>query len=177
MINTNISVTTKELFDARFQLFRCKKCLANKFTKILSKKLDSDISIDDENMILWQGKDEIQTRLRIYLSNEKTFALGFYIEILIYRRLSDSKKSCFGSIAISNDYRCRLFVKGDDNEYDINNITKLLNIYCKFINNKDDILEKLLKVDLKYYDNYFAVAKNLDELEISNCQNNDESEI
>lgn len=176
MISVNES-TVKELSDVISQLSHCKKCLANKFTKILSKELNSDISIDNENMILWQGKDEIQTGLRIYLSNEKTFTLGFYIEILMYRRLSDSKKSCFGSIAIGNDSRCRLFVRGDDNEHDINNITKLLNIYCKFINNKDDILEKLLKLDLEYYDNYFAAAKDLDELEIRNCQNNDKSVI
>ena len=90
----------------------------------------------------------------------------------MHRRIEDPKKSSFSNISITNEHRHSLFIGENESECNIINITKLLNIYNKFINNKDDILKQLLEIDLKYYDDYFTAVKNLDLLEVEKLQNN-----
>lgn len=167
---------SQEFFDARAQLKHCHKGLIAILDETLRKALNPNVFIDSANVKLWQGRDEIQMGLRIYLTDVEAIDLGYYIDMLMHRRIEDPKKSSFSSISISNEHRRNLFIRENEPECNIINITKLLNIYSKFINNKDDILKQLLEVDLKYYDNYFAAAKVLDELEIRKFQNDNNIE-
>lgn len=162
---------SQEFFDARAQLQKCSKDLIFILDETLRKALNPNVFVDSANVRLWKGNDEIQMGLRIYLTDEEAIDLGYYIDMLMHRRIEDPKKSSFSSISISNDRRGHLFIRENEPECNIINITKLLNIYSKFINNKDDILKQLLEIDLKYYKDYFDAVKVLDELEIRKSQN------
>lgn len=171
-MNSAVRYIDSEILDAKAQITQRKKCLIDILTETLKKALNPNIFIDQANALFRQSKGEIQTGLKIYLTDETAIDLGYCIEIMMHLRIEDSKKSFFSNISIANEHRHGLFIGKNDPECHIINITKLLNMYSKFINNKDDILKQLLEVDLKYYDDYFAAVKNLDLLEIANLQNN-----
>ena len=164
-MNSDVRYIDPEILEAKAQIAQREKCLIDILTETLKKSLNP-------NVLLWQGRDEIQTGLKIYLTDDAAIDLGYCIEILMHRRIEDPKKSSFSSISIANEHRRRLFIGENEPECNIINITKLLNVYSKFINNKDDILKQLLEIDLKYYDDYFTAVKNLDLLEVEKLQNN-----
>ena len=171
-MNSDVRYIDPEILEAKAQIVQREKCLIDILTEILKKSLNPNIFIDRANVLLWQGRDEIQTGLKIYLTDDAAIDLGYCIEILMHRRIGDSKKSSFSNISITNEHRHSLFIGENEPECNIINITKLLNIYNKFINDRDDILKQLLEVDLKYYDDYFTAVKNLDLLEVEKLQNN-----
>ena len=171
-MNSDVRYIDSEILAAKAQIAQREKCLIDILTETLKKSLNPNIFIDRANVLLWRGRDAIQTGLKIYLTDDAAIDLGYCIEILMHRRIEDPKKSSFSSISIANEHRRRLFIGENEPECNIINITKLLNMYSKFINNKDDILKQLLEIDLKYYDEYFAAVKNLDLLEAEKLQNN-----
>ena len=171
-MNSAVRYIDSEILEAKAQMAQREKCLIDILTETLKKALNPNIFIDQTNVLLAQGRDEIQTGLKIYLTDETAIDLGYCIEILMHRRMEDPKKSSFSNISITNEHRHSLFIGENEPECNIINITKLLNIYNKFINDRDDILKQLLEVDLKYYDDYFTAVKNLDLLEVEKLQNN-----
>lgn len=171
-MNSAVRYIDSEILEAKAQIAQHEKHLIDILTETLKKSLNPNIFIDRANVLLVQGRDEIQTGLKIYLTDDAAIDLGYCIEILMRRRIEDSKKSSFSNISITNEHRHSLFIGENEPECNIINITKLLNIYNKFINNKDDILKQLLEIDLKYYDDYFTAVKNLDLLEVEKLQNN-----
>ena len=171
-MNSAVRYIDSEILEAKAQIAQREKCLIDILTETLKKALNPNIFIDQTNVLLVQGRDEIQTRLKIYLTDETAIDLGYCIEIMMHRRIEDPKKSSFSNISITNEHRHSLFIGENEPECNIINITKLLNIYNKFINDRDDILKQLLEVDLKYYDDYFTAVKNLDLLEVEKLQNN-----
>lgn len=171
-MNSAVRYIDSEILEAKAQIAQREKRLIDILTETLKKALNPNIFIDQTNVLLAQGRDEIQTGLKIYLTDETAIDLGYCIEIMMHRRIEDPKKSSFSNISITNEHRHSLFIGENEPECNIINITKLLNIYNKFINDRDDILKQLLEVDLKYYDDYFAAVKNLDLLEVEKLQNN-----
>lgn len=171
-MNSAVRYIDSEILEAKAQIAQREKRLIDILTETLKKALNPNIFIDQTNVLLVQGRDEIQTGLKIYLTNETAIDLGYCIEILMHRRMEDPKKSSFSNISITNEHRHSLFIGENEPECNIINITKLLNIYSKFINDRADILKQLLEVDLKYYDDYFVAVKNLDLLEVEKLQNN-----
>ena len=171
-MNSAVRYIDSEILEAKAQIAQREKCLIDILTETLKKALNPNIFIDQTNVLLVQGRDEIQTGLKIYLTDDAAIDLGYCIEIMMHRRIEDPKKSSFSNISITNEHRHSLFIGENEPECNIINITKLLNIYNKFINDRDDILKQLLEVDLKYYDDYFTAVKNLDLLEVEKLQNN-----
>lgn len=171
-MNSDVRYIDPEILEAKVQIAQREKRLIDILTETLKKALNPNIFIDQTNVLLVQGRDEIQTGLKIYLTDETAIDLGYCIEIMMHRRIEDPKKSSFSNISITNEHRHSLFIGENEPECNIINITKLLNIYNKFINNKDDILKQLLEIDLKYYNDYFVAVKNLDLLEVEKLQNN-----
>ena len=171
-MNSAVRYIDSEILEAKARIAQRKKYLIDTLTETLKKALNPNIFIDQTDVLLWRGRDAIQTGLKIYLTDDAAIDLGYCIEILMHRRIEDPKKSSFSNISITNEHRHSLFIGENESECNIINITKLLNIYNKFINNKDDILKQLLEIDLKYYDDYFTAVKNLDLLEVEKLQNN-----
>ena len=68
-MNSDVRYIDPEILEAKAQIAQREKRLIDILTEILKKSLNPNIFIDRANVLLWQGRDEIQTGLKIYLTD------------------------------------------------------------------------------------------------------------
>ena len=75
-MNSDVRYIDSEILEAKAQIAQREKCLIDILTETLKKSLNPNIFIDRANVLLWRGRDEIQTGLKIYLTDDAAIDLG-----------------------------------------------------------------------------------------------------